>query len=77
MFKDVCRLTTAHSPFEWFPFLQVQASENSDLKEHCSVYVLSSQTQTEFKQQCNYRHDERCEECKAVESTLAGIERLV
>ena len=77
MFKDVCRQTTAYSPFERSPFLQVHASENSDLKEHCSVYALSSQTQTEFKQQCNHRHDERCEECKAVESTLAGIERLM
>ncbi|CAH3183170.1 unnamed protein product, partial [Porites lobata] len=57
--------------------LQVHTSENSDLKEHCSVYALSSQTQTEFKQQCNHRHDERCEECKAVESTQAGIERLM
>ena len=41
------------------------------------MYALSSQTQTEFKQQCNYRHDERCEDCKGVESTLAGIERLM
>ena len=66
MFKDVCRQTTAYSPFERSPFLQVHASENSDLKEHCSVYALSSQTQTKFKQQC-----------KAVESTQAGIERLM
>ena len=47
------------------------------LKEHCGVYALSSQTQTEFKQRCNHDHDERCEECKPVESTLAGIERLM
>ena len=47
------------------------------MKEHCGVYALRSQTQTEFKQWCNYDHDERCEECKAVESTLAGIERLM
>ena len=47
------------------------------MKEHCGVYALRSQTQTEFKQRCNYDHDERCEECKAVESTLAGIERLM
>ena len=41
------------------------------------MYALRSQTQTEFKQRCNYDHDERCEEYKAVESTLAGIERLM
>ena len=47
------------------------------MKEHCGVYALRSQTQTEFKQRCNHAHGERCEECKAVESTLAGIERLM
>ena len=47
------------------------------MKEHCSMHALSSQTQTEFKQRSNHDHDERCEECKGVESTLAGIERLM
>ena len=47
------------------------------MKEHCGVYALRSQTQIEFKQRCNYDQDERREECQAVESTLAGIERLM
>lgn len=52
-------------------------SENSQVKEHCSVYALSSKTESEFKQQCDHDHDERCEECEAIESTLRDIERLV
>ena len=52
-------------------------SENSHVKEHCSVYALSSKTESEFKQQCDHDHDERCEECEAIESTLRDIERLV
>ena len=52
-------------------------SENSHVKEHCSVYALSSKTESEFKQQCDHDHDERCEEREAIESTLRDIERLV
>lgn len=44
-------------------------SENSHVREHCSVYALSSKTESEFKQQCDHDHDERCEECEAIEST--------
>ena len=52
-------------------------SENSHVKEHCSVYALSSKTETEFKQQCDHDHDERCEECEAIESTMKDIEKLL
>ena len=41
------------------------------------MYALSSKTESEFKQQCDHDHDERCEECEAIESTLRDIERLV
>ena len=42
-------------------------SENSHAKEQCSVYALSNKMETEFKQQCDHDHNERCEECKAID----------
>ena len=52
-------------------------SENSHVKEHCSVYTLSDKTEIEFRQQCDHDHDERCEECEMIESTMKDIEELL
>lgn len=52
-------------------------SENSHVKEHCSVYALSDKTEIEFRQQCDHDHDERCEECEAIASTMKDIEELL
>ena len=48
-------------------------SENSHVKEHCSVYALSDNTEIEFRQQCDHDHDERCEECEAITLTMNDI----
>ena len=52
-------------------------SENAHVKEHCSVYALSDKKETEFRQQCDHEHDERCEECEAISSTMNAIEKLL
>ena len=54
-------------------------SENSHVKEHCCVYMyaLSDNTEIEFRQQCDHGHDERCEECEAIASTMKDIEELL
>ena len=52
-------------------------SENSHVKEHCSVYALSDKTEIEFRQPCDNEHDERCVECEAIASTMKDIEELL
>ena len=52
-------------------------SENSHVKEHCSVYALSDKTEIEFRQPCDHEHDERCVECEAIASTMKDIEELL
>ena len=60
-----------------FLISKVHVSENSHVKEHCSVYALSDNTEIEFRQQCDHDHDERCEECEAIASTMKDIEELL
>lgn len=60
-----------------FCISEVHVSENSHVKEHCSVYALSDNTEIEFRQQCGHDHDERCEECEAITSTMKDIEKLL
>ena len=57
-----------------FLISKVHVSENSHVKEHCSVYALSDNTEIEFRQQCDHDHDERCE---AIASTMKDIEELL
>ena len=52
-------------------------SENSHVKEHCSVYALSDKTEIEFRQPCDHEHDERCVECEAIASTMKDIEEVL
>ena len=49
-------------------------SEESHVAEHC-IFALSDSTDTDFKQQCNHNHDERCDQCKTLTATLSSIEK--
>ena len=50
-------------------------SEESHVAEHCSIFALSDSTDTDFKQQCNHNHDERCDQCDTLTATLSSIEK--
>lgn len=41
------------------------------------MYALSDKTETEFRQKCDHDHDERCEQCEAIVSTMKDIEELL
>lgn len=52
-------------------------SENSHVKEHCSMYTLSDNTEIKFRQQRDHDHDKRCEECEATVSTIKDIKEVL
>ena len=75
--KINCDHKFKYNIFIYFLISKVHVSENSHVKEHCSVYALSDNTEIEFRQQCDHDHDERCEECEAIASTMKDIEELL
>ena len=41
--------------------------------DHCSVHALSDLTESAFKQRCDHKHDELCDQCQALKVALADI----
>ena len=75
--KINCDHKFKYNIFIYFLISKVHVSENSHVKEHCSVYALSDNTEIEFRQQCDHDHDESSEECEAIASTMKDIEELL
>lgn len=48
-------------------------SNSSPVASHCSVFALSDTTDPDLQQQCNHSHDEICEQCESLHSTLHSI----
>ena len=44
---------------------------------HCSVFALSDSTNPDLRQQCDHKHEEVCEQCENLNSTLAAISEAV
>ena len=45
--------------------------------DHCSVYALSDSSEFAFKQRCNHKHDELCDQCEALRAALQNIGEAV
>ena len=48
-------------------------SNSSPVASHCSVFALSDTTDPDLQQQCEHSHDEICEQCESLHSTLHSI----
>ena len=48
-------------------------SNSSPVASHCSVFALSDTTDPDLQQQCDHSHDEVCEQCESLHSTLHSI----
>lgn len=47
------------------------------MADHCSVYALSDSSESAFKQQCDHKHDQLCDQCEALHATLQNIGEAV
>ena len=61
-----------------FPiFTQVHVSSSSPVASHCSVFALSDTEDSDLRQQCKHNHDELCDQCESLHSTLNDISTAV
>ena len=52
-------------------------STSSTVASHCSVFALSDSTDADLQQRCDHDHNEVCERCESLQSTLDQILRAV
>ena len=52
----------------------VNFSMSSTVADHCRVYALSDPNEPAYKEECNHSHDESCDRCLVLLSTLTDIE---
>ena len=52
-------------------------STSSQVASHCSIFALSDSTDLRLKQQCDHSHDELCEQCESLHSTLHKISAAI
>ena len=57
--------------------LQVHVCSSSEIASHCSVFALSDSTSPDLQQQCSHKHEECCEQCEILHSTLQNISSAV
>ena len=61
-----------------FPiFPQVHVSSSFPVASHCSVFALSDSEDSDLRQQCKHNHDELCDQCESLHSTLNDISTAV
>ena len=41
--------------------------------DHCSVYALSVPSESAFKQRCDHKHNELCDQCQSLNGSLQGV----
>ncbi|XP_068728060.1 uncharacterized protein [Montipora capricornis] len=56
---------------------KVHVCSSSEIASHCSVFALSDSTSPDLQQQCSHKHEECCEQCEILHSTLQNISSAV
>lgn len=56
---------------------KVHISCDSPVPDHCSTFALSDSTDKCWKKKCEHEHDQRCDRCELLKSTLAKIPVLI
>lgn len=52
-------------------------STSSPVASHCSVFGLSDSTNSDLRRKCDHSHDDVCEQCESLNSTLQTISEAV
>ncbi|CAH3148802.1 unnamed protein product [Porites lobata] len=58
-------------------YLKIHVCSSSEIAIHCSVFALSDSTSPDLQQQCSHKHEECCEQCEILHSTLQNISSAV
>ena len=53
--------------------MKVHIDSEARVDDHCSVHALSNSSEFAFKQWCNHKHDELCDQCEALHGALQNI----
>ncbi|KAK3724600.1 hypothetical protein QZH41_001748 [Actinostola sp. cb2023] len=54
---------------------KVHLDKVMDVANHCIVFSLSDNSDPDFKQLCDHKHEHICDQCQALAETLTQIER--
>ena len=54
--------------------LQVHVSERSTMADHCRIFALSDPNEKKFQEECNHGHEDTCDRCDQLVSTIDEIE---
>ena len=54
--------------------LQVHVSERSTMADHCRIFALSDPNEKKFQEECNHGHEDACDRCDQLVSTIDEIE---
>ena len=55
-------------------YFQVHISQSSTVADHCITYALSDPKERAFQSECAHHHNDGCDRCELVSSTLDSIE---
>ena len=53
--------------------LKMHVSQSFTVADHCSRFALSDPTEKEFQDECNHRHEDACDRCDQLVSTIDDI----
>ena len=51
--------------------------QSSTVADHCRLFALSDPKELAFEAQCGYHHDDTCDRCDQLMSTLSEMESAV
>ena len=57
--------------------LQVHVSERSTVADHCRIFALSDPNEKKFQDECNHGHEDACDRCDQLVSTIDEIESVL
>ena len=57
--------------------MKVHIESEARVADHCSVHALHDSSEFAFKQRCNHKHDELCNQCEALHAALHNIGEAV
>ena len=57
-----------------FKSIQVHVSDNSTVADHCKAFALSDPKDNDYNVICDHQHNDKCDRCDEITSTIDEIE---
>ena len=54
--------------------MQVHVSDNSTVPDHCKAFALSDPKDNDYNVICDHQHNDKCDRCDEITSTIDEIE---